>query len=157
MIIKNFWEQVLIRVSSSLLISLGSALGTSALVVWLAIDDSLSDFVFRYVPKTILLILPLVILLLLLLALSYIIILRKKIKGELKQALGVYWDKELNPYCPACKSILSNYAFHRSGSKYFPGFKCIKCKDIIHLSGETKMFIEISEAKEVVKNLFNKK
>ena len=25
---------------------------------------------------------------------------------RIKPKFGVYWDKELNPYCPSCKSLL---------------------------------------------------
>lgn len=87
---------------------------------------------------------------------SRVIRLRKRLKNDLIQAVGVYWDKNLNTYCPSCKKLLSNYAFYLIGSKYVPGFKCISCNDVIHMSDDEKIFLKIEEAREIVKDLFNK-
>ena len=152
----SLWEKIVIETASnsikSLVVICLSALG----VVLVSVYNPLVDLYFANVPKSILLLLPLSLLLLLILSVSYIFYLRKKLKVELKQALGVYWDKELNPYCPSCKKLLGNYAYYEAGRKHSPGYKCINCNDVIRISDGEKMFLGIGEAREIVKNLFAK-
>ena len=118
----SLWEKIVIETASnsikSLVVICLSALG----VVLISVYNPLAEIYSAKVSKSIQLLLPLSLLLLLLISVSYIIHLRKKLKIELKQALGVYWDKELNVYCPSCKKLLSNYAYYEAGRKFSPGF-----------------------------------
>lgn len=154
--IENLWEKIVIEAASnsikSLVVICLSALG----VVLISVFNPLAEILNENVPKSILLLLPLSLLLLLLLSVLYIFYLHKKLKIELKQALGVYWDKNLNTYCPSCKKLLSNYAYYEAGIKNYPGFKCINCKDVIRISDGKNVFLNLEEAKEIVKNLFEK-
>gem|GEM_PF-6458563 len=116
---------------------------------WLSIQDPLADIVISKVPKSIVIILPLLLLLSLILAVSYIIILRKKLNDKLVSCCGVYWDKNLNVYCPSCQKLLGNYAYYNNK----PAFRCINCNKVINLSDEEKRFMTLDEAKEKVKRL----
>lgn len=153
---KSIWEQILVRTTSSLIVSSIISLLSIIVIIWLSIKDPLSQLIYNNVPKTILLLLPLVLFLLLSLSIVYIIYLRKKIKKNLFSAFGVYWDKDLNVYCPSCKTMLSNYAFYESGRKHHPGFKCIKCNSVVRLSDDEHIFMKYDEAKERIKNNIKK-
>ena len=152
----ELWEKILIETISnsikSLVVICLSALG----VVLVSIYNPLSKILVENVPQTILLFLLLSLLMLLVASTLYIISLRKKIKSGLKQALNVYWDKDLNTYCPSCKKLLSNYGFYQLGLKNHPGFKCVNCKEIITMSDGKEIFMSLAEAKEIAQNLFNK-
>ena len=154
--IDNFWEKIVIETSSNSIKSLVVICLSALSVVLISVYNPLAEIYFSKVPKSILLLLPLSLLLLLILSVSYIVYLRKKLRIELKQALGVYWDRDLNPYCPSCKKLLSNYAYYEAGRKHLPGFKRINCKDVVRLSEGEKMFLSIEEARDIVKSLFNK-
>lgn len=149
---KNFLEQVLIKTTSSLIVTLITSLLSILVVIFLAIKDPLSQIIYSNVPKTILLLTPFILLILFIFSILYINHLRKKLKKNLFSAFGVYWDKNLIPYCPSCKTILSNYGFYSGGRKNYPGFICIKCDSVIRLSDVEKIFMSYEEAKEKLKN-----
>jgi len=46
---------------------------------------------------------------------------------QLTLRFGLYWDKDLNPYCPVCQSPLGAYGDYMTGR----GFNCIKCNEIV--------------------------
>lgn len=147
----DLWEKIVIETASnsikSLVVICLSALG----VVLISVYNPLAEMYFAKVPKTILLLLPLSLLLLLLLSVSYIIFLRKKLKINLHRALGAYWDNQLNTYCPSCKNLLTNYAFYETIRNYEPGYKCIHCKETVHLSDGSKCFLSYEEAVNIIK------
>ena len=64
---------------------------------------------------------------------------------KLKPVFGLLWDKSLNPYCPACKTLLSGYG-HRDGYGY--SFFCIKCKGLLSIQDDTGEDITLEQAKE---------
>ena len=65
-------------------------------------------------------------------------------KEKLKPFLGAYWDKNLNPYCPACKSLVRTFPEGR--------LSCLKCKEITQLSSVSKS-LTLSEAHDLIKNI----
>jgi|ERR1035437_701987 hypothetical protein len=155
--IENFWEKVLVEVGSNSIKSIIVIILTALMVLLAAIYNPLLAVIKKYVPLTILFILLLSLIILLLISFFYILHLRRMLKSELKSALGVYWDKNLNPYCPSCKKYLGNYAMYPTADyKYYPGFKCISCKDVIRLSDGIDIFMDFEEAKKRIENLFNK-
>jgi len=149
-------EELKIGTTKELLAILVPALVTMLVTVWISIQDPLADIVLEKVPRSVLVLLPIVMLLLLALAGLYIFHLRRKLKPKLRIALGVYWDRELNPYCPSCQKLLGNYAFYPAGlKKGSPGFKCVSCKEIIRLSGDEKIFMTFDEARDYLKRTIN--
>lgn len=46
--------------------------------------------------------------------------------------LGILWDKESNPHCPACETPLGAYAAY--GNSY--AFKCVKCNRLVEIWGD---------------------
>ena len=65
---------------------------------------------------------------------------------------GVYWDKKTRPRCPICKSIMTNQPMAKDYDLY-----CFKCKDTLRLRTEGHKHILVSEAKQLIKNKFEKK
>lgn len=138
------------------LTSLVSGLATVSAAIWLAIRDPLANIVLQHVPKSLLLILPLLLLLLLISSVSYIFFLRKKLANKLFSACDVYWDKDFNPHCPSCQKLLSNYNSYEIRTHDFrPGYFCVSCKEKVFLSDGEKMYININEAKEKAKEIYN--
>ena len=149
-------EKIVIETTSNLIKSLVVVCLTAFGVILVTVYNPLTEILNTIVPKATLLLLLLSLILLLLLSVSYIVYLNKKLKNKLRQALGVYWDKEFNPYCPSCKNLLGNYAFYTAGTKMRPGFKCISCSDVVRMSDGENMFLALEEAKEIIKIKFNK-
>jgi len=151
----NFWDQVFIRVTSGLLVSLITALLSVALIIAIAIYDPLKKIVEENVPISILIILIIILLVLLSLSFLYILNLKRKLNLNLHRALGAYWDNELNPYCPACKTMLTNYQVYETIKNYEFGMKCISCDNVVHFCDEVKRYYELDSAKQIVKKIIN--
>ena len=85
------------------------------------------------------------------LSVAWLIYLLNKIK--LKPRFGLYWDKENNPYCPSCKSLLSNYYEDSLYSKIDPHFICIKCgsNKPIHIRDENGNRMHLYQAVYLLK------
>jgi hypothetical protein len=79
--------------------------------------------------------------------LAYVAFLHHKIRAKLRVGFGILWDKVLHPYCPACKSPLTNYAQYHSGGW---GFRCIKCDARIFLRDENGLELELVKAKALL-------
>ena len=77
--------------------------------------------------------------------LTYVVLLRRKLKRKLRIRFGLYWDKEANPFCPACQSLLTGYSIALGGEGYFA---CVKCNRTILLSDRTGKPISFSAAQE---------
>ncbi len=73
------------------------------------------------------------------------------IKPELKLALGAFWDKEFNPYCPKCKTPLTNYVPRPINKGFGWSFECITCKNPIFLFEGEKKNLKIEEAIQILK------
>ncbi len=68
-------------------------------------------------------------------------------RTKLKPAFGVLWDRKLNPFCPSCKNLLTNYSNY--GSEYHAwGFWCIKCQQRVLLNTDDSVPISLEDAKE---------
>jgi|APLow6443716910_1056828.scaffolds.fasta_scaffold75905_1 hypothetical protein len=154
---ENFWEQVFIKVTSSLIVSLITSILTIVVIILISIYDPLKIIIKENVSLTVLIIFILILILLLALSTIYVFYLRKQLKPNLITAFGVYWDNNVNAYCPSCKTMLTNYAFYDTGRKHQPGIKCISCEKLIHFSDENKRFYDLGEAKQIVQEIFNKK
>lgn len=153
---ENFWEQVRIRVTSSIVVTTITSIFSILIIVLISIYDPFTKILQKYISFSILIVLLLVLFVALILSLIYIIYLKKKLKPSLIKSLGVYWDEELNPYCPSCKTLLSNYAYYGNGSKHHPGMKCIACDKLIQFSDESKIFYELGEARSIVQGIIKK-
>lgn len=153
---ENFWEQVSIKVTSSLIVSVVTFLVTITIVILISIYDPLKNILEQYVSISVLIILLLILIIFLLLSSTYIFYLRKQLKPHLIITFGVYWDNKCNPYCPSCKTLLTNYAFYSSGHRYLPGMKCISCDKVISFSDESDLFHKLDEAKQIVQDIFDK-
>ena len=152
----KFTEELRTISIKEILTILVSSLVTVLVTIGIAIRDPLENIVLQNVPKSILVLLPILLLLLLILAVSYIFFLRKKLTNKLFSACGVYWDKYFNPHCPACQKLLGNYGSYEIRTHDFvKGFFCISCKNVILLSDGDKTGMNIDEAKEKAKALYN--
>jgi len=76
----------------------------------------------------------------------YLLIYRKKLK--LLFRFGVYWDKELNPYCNRCNI---HYSYKHDDDYVFVELKCSKCNNTPILSADGINEITIKEARELIK------
>ena len=153
---ENFWEQVFINVTSSIIVSAIISLISIAVVIFISIYDPFKKIVEETIPASTLIILILILFVSLIVSILYTVSLKKKAKLNLKKALGIYWDKELNAYCPSCQTLLSNYAFYQTVKNYEPGFKCISCDKIIHFGDEVEPFYRLEDAKKLVREMFEK-
>lgn len=99
-------------------------------------------------PKTLLLkilsVLSVAILLLILVSIALYLKLRKKLISQ----FGILWDKNKEPYCPACEIILSEY--HEQNAPPIYEFRCIKCNAHIRLMNFGKS-ISLSDAQKFLK------
>ena len=154
---ENFWEQVFIKVTSNIIVSLVTFLVTIAIVILISIYDPLKNILAQYLSISVLIVLLLILIILLGLSITYISFLRKQLKPSLIIVFGIYWDKKCNPYCPSCKTLLTNYAFYSSGNRHLPGMKCISCDKVIHFSDEFDLFHKLGEARKIVQEIFDKK
>jgi hypothetical protein len=48
---------------------------------------------------------------------------------QLTGHIGILWDKDKNPYCPACETLLGGYAFYEEK----PALRCVKCEKAVFL------------------------
>ncbi|MFQ5714169.1 MAG: hypothetical protein ACE5GU_09065 [Candidatus Scalinduaceae bacterium] len=94
-------------------------------------------------PSTILLLLV-VLLLCLVILIEFSYPFNKNI--NLKPKFGVLWDENKEPYCPACKTLLS-----QSVSEFFKNvqLECIKCEESLSLINNDKE-ISLEEAKSLL-------
>lgn len=139
---------------TTILTVLVSGLVTMLVTIWLSIRDPMADIVISTVPKSVVVILPLLLLSSLILAVSYIFYLRNKLKDKLFISFGIYWDNNLNPYCPTCQKLLSNYALYKDASGHSrPGLFCINCKHVVRISDGETIFMAIDEAKDKLQRL----
>ncbi len=93
--------------------------------------------------------------------------LRKTVESltKFKVKYGVYWDAELNPYCPICRTPLvleqlsSTEVIARQISpllpKPRPRLYCSKCKSYYALVNESGISISLAQAKEDLKSQMN--
>lgn len=151
----SFWEKVLVNVTSNVIVSLLIALLSVVTVIFISIYDPLHRIIEKNVPISTLLILILVLFVLLILCLSYIVSIKRKAKLNLRIALGAYWDKELNPYCPSCKTMLTNYGVYETLRKFERGMECISCKKIIFFGDEAEQCYDLNKARKKVSELFS--
>ena len=151
---EKFWEQVFVNVTSGIIVSAIISIISITIVILISIYDPLKKIIEENVPTSTLTAFILILFVSLVLSILYAVSLKKKSKLNLKKALGLYWDKELNAYCSSCKTLLSNYAFYQTIKNYEPGFKCIGCGKIIHLSDENNSFYRLENAKIIVKEVF---
>jgi len=64
--------------------------------------------------------------------------------GRLQLQWGIYWDKGTNPYCPACKTPLTNTIYNAKLS-------CPKCHTLISLQDDSSRSIPVEEAKRILR------
>lgn len=101
-------EEIQSNVIKISLTVLGTALITMVGTIWFAIQNPLTNILSENVPKSILLLLPIVLLSLLFIAVLYIIYLRKKIKNpiddyEFDEKIGILHNPKDNlAYCISC-------------------------------------------------------
>lgn len=150
---KDFWGEVFTKVFSNVIVSIIISIITIVFFIIISIYDPFKKLVEENIPVSSLIIIIFILLISLISSIMYVGSLKKKLSQKLKSILGVYWDKELNIYCPSCKSMLTNYAFYDTGRKHEPGIKCIKCNQILHFSDEKKRFYDLGEAKQIVRSI----
>lgn len=133
-----------------------------SLIVWGAVPSEVWDRVSEVTPKRALWALTGLQLIAAILASAYIYNLRKqrkKIQAEnvrLQDLIdnpprvfrfGVYWDKDLIPYCPSCLKPLTNYGNWQYGGW---GFNCVSCKDTVRMHNDEGRVLELAEAKRLL-------
>lgn len=83
--------------------------------------------------------------------------LRKRLKAKLKSSFGMLWDRDANPYCPACQKRLTNYRVDYAESLMIrgaPGFKCLSCDRIVFIEYEPDTYYDLPKVKQIVKSQF---
>jgi uncharacterized protein YqhQ len=81
--------------------------------------------------------------------LSYVFVLRHKLKTKLKAKFNLFWDKHANPFCPACQALLTNYGLHGYGAKN-PTLFCIRCHQTVAIRDDSAKFMPLETAKSQV-------
>jgi len=105
------------------------------------------DTLSRSVSPTALLRLLSMCLLTMMIEMSFVIYLILKLKTKLKPRFGMLWDREKNPHCPACQSLLADLGNCAIGSIRF---KCLKCNQGIMLVNDKGSIIELDKAKSLL-------
>ena len=107
---------------------------------WQYLPPEITQPILARLSKEFLLVVIVFLLLLVVVEIAYIIYLNQKYK--LKIVDGIYWDKDQNPHCLACKNPMSksNYTSHYIEGMPPPELKlmCIKCKSFIKITDKAK-------------------
>jgi hypothetical protein len=69
----------------------------------------------------------------------------EKQQEQLKIYFGIYWDEELNPFCPACKTPLTLISDSRP--------MCYKCDKIIGITDSEKR-MGLAEARKIISSSY---
>ncbi len=120
-----------------------------SLIVWGAVPSSAWDKVSEVTPKRALWALLGLLAIAAILECAYIVELRRRLKLKLKPRFGVYWDRELTPYCPSCSKVLV-YIKDSAAFSHVWGFKCVQCSTFIPLNDDDGRPIEITDAKRLL-------
>lgn len=119
------------------------------LIVWRAVPSEVWDRVSEATPKRVLWALLGLVAITATLEWAYIVGLRRK--NKLKPRFGVYWDRGLTPYCPACSKVLAYiHKPNAGGLSGTWGFKCVQCPSFIPLNDDSGQSIEITEARRLL-------
>lgn len=132
-------------IAAAILGAIGAAL------LWLFSDiPSVILKLFGILPNTVLTKLSLGLFVVCLLEGVWIYILRKRSQTKLKPCFGILWNKDTDPFCPSCKTLLTNYSNRGSSNDPSWGFKCIKCDTVISLKTDNNQKIDLQMAKSWV-------
>jgi hypothetical protein len=72
-------------------------------------------------------------------------------KTKLKPKFGVVWDKNKEPYCPACEKPFTKFTLERGGgAKIVVGLACPKCGNHFELITDEGERITLAEAKKLL-------
>jgi hypothetical protein len=146
-IIEKIKEVTTIQIISSLS-------GVLILLIWSIYQDVLPlilPTIIQQLPKIVLLkgliIISAFILLLVALSLSLYL----KLKTKLTPKFGIFWDKNKEPYCPACEKPLSQYGPYNipNTNKIVYSFRCVKCDKHISLTYNGN-YIKLEDAKKLL-------
>lgn len=130
------------------------SIGLLALIVWAAIPSEVWASVSGAIPKSVLWALLGLLLIAVSLGAAYVFNLRKQLDPKDEFAFGVYWNSDLNPLCPACKTPLSQSRRHLM---YFVGegtplpkpiTECLKCDKHVPLYDDNGNEVKLSDAKK---------
>jgi hypothetical protein len=138
---EQFLEHTLALVVTPILILCGTT-------VWALMPILLSPLWTQVSPQTLQRILGLAFLSVAVL-LTYVLVLRHRLKTQLKIMFGVFWDKHANAFCPACQALLTNYGLHGYGAKN-PSHMCIRCTKVVAIRDDTANFIPLETARAKV-------
>jgi hypothetical protein len=85
--------------------------------------------------------------------------LEKQIESIPISRFGVYWDKQQNPLCPSCKSLLNLNTLYRAYvagmSPPDPKLYCLQCKKYVDLSDDNGILLTLMEAKKKLSESVN--
>jgi hypothetical protein len=112
-------------------------------VIWAAVPTEVWNRISAATPKRALWATIGLLALALLLESAYLLELRRKYR--LKPRFGVYWDRSLTPYCPACSKMV---AYVRHSLTW--GFQCVQCDGFVPLNDDNGQGIEIADARALL-------
>jgi hypothetical protein len=73
-----------------------------------------------------------------------------KLKNKLVPKFGVFWDKNKEAYCPACRNLLSAYLSYSFDNPVpMKAFKCINCDKYVLITHNSNI-IELDDAKKML-------
>jgi len=129
-------------------LSIGALGSLLLLTVNAVIPDALPGLLEAAKPQTYLPLLTLSLLLNLLCLFALIYEARQK-PSEFTKHVGILWDDELLPHCPACETLLGGHAYYDGA----PGLKCVKCDKVVFLwsDGTEVKHLTLEEARAEVK------
>ena len=84
--------------------------------------------------------------------LAYTLTLHRKLKTKLRIQFGLYWDRHGNPFCPACRSLVTGYT-----NDYIRGpiVACVKCDSVIAIRDDDGQHLVLRDARNSIIQSFN--
>jgi hypothetical protein len=129
------------------ILGLFALIGLLSLIVWRAVPSEVWDKVSEVTPKRALWALLGLLAIAAILEGAYVALLRRNLK--LKPRFGVYWDRDLMPYCPAHKEIpLATWG--NLGNKGPHGYICPEGPHVIPLQDDGRNYLKPSDARRLL-------
>ena len=145
--IKNIIDNIIESATKYLISAIIGFLGLLIGTLFPTTFQKIFPTIVEKVPKAVLFQLLLVAIILFVLSLFLTLVIYLKYRTKLIPKCGVLWDKNKEAYCPACKTVLSEYSEQETPPIY--EFRCINCNSDIRLSYYGKP-ISLNDAQKLI-------
>lgn len=84
--------------------------------------------------------------------LAYVLFLRRKQAKKLRLQFGIYWDRDGNCFCPACRTPLTGYTVDMTTG---PVVACVKCDKVIAIRNHDGEHLLLRNAQKFIIESFS--